>query len=174
MEADGFVVDPDSPKKGPSGFLLQMITCLWASLLGQKGKCFLWLWPTSELSFPGPTVQNMVDEKLASNCLCVRTECSFSSLQTLHFPGKELSLKVGQTHSSPNLVLAHLSSSPWVIVVPAITLTVLWHTSIALNAYLRTLWRPSFLWETEPLWVRETIHPSASLQELLMYAHDLT
>lgn len=37
-EAGGFVADPDSPEKGPSSFLLQMITCLWASLLWPKRK----------------------------------------------------------------------------------------------------------------------------------------
>lgn len=37
-EAGGFVADPDGPEKGPSSFLLQTITCLWASLLWPKRK----------------------------------------------------------------------------------------------------------------------------------------
>lgn len=119
------MVDPDGPKKGPSSFLLQVITGLWTSLLWPEGKMLSLSVTYSELGFPSPTVQNMANEELASSCPCVRTECSFSSLQALHFPGKELSLKVGQTHGYPNPVLAHLSPSPWVSVVLAITLTVL-------------------------------------------------
>lgn len=89
-----------------------MITDLRASLLWPEKKMLPLSVTYSELGFLGLTVQNMADEKLASSSLRVCTECSFSFLQALHFPGKELSLKVGQTHGCPNPILAHVKSFP--------------------------------------------------------------